>query len=247
MAARYSRNLKIQKTHFFVGLVISLFFTLIVAFQGFNFWIWQADMVSRLLSFAGVPHRLFVWGNLANGPTFEMLINSQPISITVVVGIVIVLASFIFVLNIYRRIPSPVKTIALVASLVTILTLLWQTVISPIPSYTLHWVTLDWSCSGVISLCLITLIYAPFLFTIRGPLWAKVFWLFTTIGFSLVWNLLRLSFVTATLYYFGGPAFLIFHYLTGVFIDFVYIIAFYSLALAHLSKVEVGGVMNLNV
>ncbi len=56
-----------------------------------------------------------------------------------------------------------------------------------------------------------------------------------------------MSLVTATLYYFGGPVFLIFHYLTGVFIDFVYIIAFYSLALAHLSKVEVGEVKNLNV
>jgi exosortase/archaeosortase family protein len=247
MTTRYSWNLKIQKTHFIVGLVISLLFTSIVAFQGFAFWIWQADMVSRLLSFAGVPHRLFIWGNLANGPTIEMLINSEPISIMVVVSVTIVLASLILVLNFWRKIPSPVKTIALVASLVTILTLFWQTVISPIPSYTLHWVTLDWSCSGVISLCLITFIFAPFLFTIRGPLWAKVFWLFTTIGFSLVWNLLRLSLVTATLYYFGGPVFLIFHYLTGVFIDFVYIIAFYSLALAHLSKVEVGEVKNLNV
>jgi len=155
------------------------------------------------------------------------------------------LSSLILILNIFRRIPSPVKTIALVVSMVTIFTLLWQTVISPIPSYTLHWVTLDWSCSGVISLCLITMIYAPFLFTIRGPLWAKVFWLFITIGFSVVWSLLRMSLVTATLYYFGGPVFLLFHYLVGAFIDFIYIVAFYSLALAHLTKFEVGGVMNV--
>lgn len=245
MPSRYSRSLKIQKTHFFVGLAISLLFTLVVAFQGFNFWIWQADMVSRLLSFAGVPHKLFIWGSLGRGPTFEMPINSQPIPFTTVIVVLIVLASLILILNIFRRIPSPVKTIALVVSMVTIFTLLWQTVISPIPSYTLHWVTLDWSCSGVISLCLITMIYAPFLFTIRGPLWAKVFWLFITMGFSVVWNLLRMSLVTATLYYFGGPVFLLFHYLVGAFIDFIYIVAFYSLALAHLTKFEVGGVMNV--
>jgi len=245
MPSRYSRSLKIQKTHFFVGLAISLLFTLVVAFQGFNFWIWQADMVSHLLSFAGVPHKLFILDSLARGPTFEMPVNSQPIPFTAVIVVLIVLASLILILNIFRRIPSPVKTIALVVSMVTIFTLLWQTVISPIPSYTLHWVTLDWSCSGVISLCLITMIYAPFLFTIRGPLWAKVFWLFITIGFSVVWSLLRMSLVTATLYYFGGPVFLLFHYLVGAFIDFIYIVAFYSLALAHLTKFEVGGVMNV--
>jgi exosortase/archaeosortase family protein len=100
---------------------------------------------------------------------------------------------------------------------------------------------MDWSCSGVINLCLITLIYVPFLFTIKGPLWVKVFWLFTAIGFSIVWNLLRMSLVTATLYYLGGIVFLLFHYMLGAFIDFVYIVAFYSLALAHLSKYEVSG------
>ena len=181
------------------------------------------------------------------GPTFEMLINPQAISFTAVAISIIVLALLILVVNIFRIIPSPVKTIAFVVSIVTILTLLWQAVISPIPSYTLHWVTLDWSCSGVISLCLITMIYVAFLFTIKGPLWIKVFWLFITIGFSVVWNLLRMSLVTATLYYFGGSVFLLLHYLLGAFIDFVYIIAFYSLALAHLSKHEVGGVMDLNI
>lgn len=60
-------------------------------------------------------------------------------------------------------------------------------------------------------------------------------------------NLLRISVVTATLYYFGGPVFLLFHYLVGAFIDFVYIVAFYSLALSHLVKFDVRGEMNANV
>lgn len=247
MSTRYSRNLQIQKTHLLVGLAISLLFTLIVALQGFNLWIWQAEIVSSLLSFAGVPHSLFILNSTAKGPTFEMSLNSHPIPIQTVVGVVIALALVVLILNIYRRIPSPVKTIALVVSLVTVLTLLWQSVISPIPSYNVHWVTLDWSCSGLVSLCLIAFIYTPFLFTITGPLWAKVFWLFTTIGFALAWNLLRMSLVTATLYYFGGPVFLIFHYLAGIFIDFVYIVAFYSLALAHISKFQIAGVMKVTL
>lgn len=247
MPARYSRNLKIQRTHFIVGLAISLFFTLLLAFQGFSFWVWQANMVSDLLSFAGVPHKLLIWGSLANGPTFEMPLNSQFIPFSAVIVALIVFRYLIVIVNVFRRIPSPVKTIVLVVSIVAIFTLLWQTLISPVPPYTLHWVTIDWSCSGVISLCLITLIFAPFLFTIRGPLWVKVFWLFTTMGFSIVLNLLRISVVTATLYYFGGPVFLLFHYLVGAFIDFVYIVAFYSLALSHLVKFDVRGEMNANV
>lgn len=247
MPARYLRSLKIQRTHLIVGLAISLFFTIILAFQGFSFWVWQASMVSDLLSFEGVPHKLLIWSSPANGPTFEIPLNSQSIPFLAVIVVVIVLVCLILILNISRRIPSPVKTVTLVVSIVIILTLLWQTLISPYPPYTLHWVTIDWSCSGVISLCLTTLIFALFLFTIRGPLWVKVFWLFVAMGFSVVFNILRISVVTATLYYFGGPVFLLFHYLVGVFIDFIYIIAFYSLALSHLAKFEVGGVMNTNV
>jgi exosortase/archaeosortase family protein len=238
MHAQYSRSLRIQKLHFFVGLAISLVFTSLIAFNAFNFWIWQARMVDSLLSFAGVSHKLFISSSLANSPTFEMPINFRPIPFTTVIVLLFILASFAIIVNIFRGIPPPVKTISFVVSVLAILTLLWQTMVSPIPSYTLHWVTLDWSCSGVINLCLIALIYVPFLFTIKGPLWVKVFWLFLAIGFSIVWNLLRMSLVTATLYHFGGLVFLLFHYILGAFIDFVYVVAFYSLALAHLSKSE---------
>jgi exosortase/archaeosortase family protein len=238
MLARYSRILRIQKIHFFVGLAISIVFTSLIAFNGFNFWIWQANMIDRLLSFAGVSHKLFISSGLTKGPTIEMPINFSPIPFTTIIALLIVLASVTVIVNIFRGIPSPVKAVSFVVSILAILTLLWQTMISPIPAYNLHWVTLDWSCSGVITLSLITLIYVPFLFTIKGPLRVKVFWLFITIGFSIVWNLLRMSLVTATLYYFGGLVFLLSHYLLGAFIDFIYIVAFYSLALAHLSKYE---------
>ncbi len=60
-------------------------------------------------------------------------------------------------------------------------------------------------------------------------------------------NILRISVVTATLYYFGGSVFLLFHYLVGAFIDFVYIVAFYSLALFNLAKYEAVGVIHTNV
>ncbi len=246
MVTRYSRNLRMHKTHFFVGLAISLLFTMVVAFQVFNFWVWQAELVSRFLSFAEVPHTLSTWSSAAGSPTFWIPVNSYPLPVITVVVLVAILASFLFILNTLRRIPSPIKTIAFVVSLVAIFTLLWQTFF-PIEQSTTFLVTLDWSCSGVISLCLITLIFVPLLFTIRGPLWIKILWLFLTIGFSVLWNLLRISLVTATLYYFGGSVFLLLHYFIGAFVDFVYIVTFYSLALAHLSKIETAEVMNFSL
>jgi exosortase/archaeosortase family protein len=217
-----------------------------MAFNGFNFWIWQASMIDRLLSFAGVSHKLFISSGLTKGPTIEMPINLNPIPFTTLIALLIVFASVTIIVNISGRIPPPVKTISFVVSILAILTLLWQTIISPTSSYNLHWVTLDWSCSGVITLSLITLIYVPFLFTIKGPLRVKVLWLFITIGFSIVWNLLRMSLVTATLYYFGSSVFLLSHYLLGAFIDFIYLVVFYSLALAHLSKYETSEVMQID-
>ncbi|NIS68549.1 MAG: hypothetical protein GTO12_06230 [Proteobacteria bacterium] len=243
---RYSRSLRVQKLHLSVGLAISLVFTLLVAFNGFNFWIWQASVMDGLLSFAGTSHKLFILSAQAKGPTIEMPIDFRPISFTTVIVLLIVFASLILFVNFFRGIPPPVKAVSIVVSILAILTLFWRTMVSPIPSYTLHWVTLDWSCSGVINLCLITLIYVPFLFTIRGPLWVKVFWLFIAIGFSIVWNLLRMSLVTATLYYFGSLVFLLSHYILGAFIDFVYIVVFYSLALAHLSKYEMSETMKFD-
>ncbi len=250
MAARYSRSLEIQKTHFVVGLAISLLFTFVVAFLGGSLWIWQADIVSSLLSFAGVPHELFVWGGPLMGqigPTFQIPVESQPIPFAIVIAALIVLMSVIVALVVFRKMPSPVKTVALVISIVTVFVLLWQAILSPIPRSNLHWITIDWSCSGIIGLCLVVLVFSPLVFTMRGPLWAKVFWLLLTVGFSAVWNLVRMSVVTATLYYFGGSVFLVFHYLAGAFIDFVYIVAFYSFALVHLSKFEVSEVKSLSV
>jgi exosortase/archaeosortase family protein len=243
MATRYSRNLKLHKTHFFVGLVVSLLFIMVFAFQVFNFWIWEAEIVSRFLSFAEVPHTLSIWSSHARSPTFWIPVNSYPLPLMTAVVLIAILASFLFILSILRKIPSPIKTIAFVVSMVAIFALLWQTIFQ-IERSTTFLVTLDWSCSGVISLFLITLIFVPLLFTIRGPLWIKIFWLFLTMGFSILWNLLRISFVTATLYYFGGSVFLLLHYFIGAFVDFVYIVTFYSLALAHLSKVETAGVIN---
>jgi exosortase/archaeosortase family protein len=240
-------NLKAQKIHFLIGLAFSLLLMSVVAFNIFNFRIWQTNIIDGLLSFAGVPHRFFYLPNIAQeyfistGPTFEIPVHYTPISSLIVVILLSFFALAIILVNLSKKIPPPLKAACSIISFLSILTLVWNSFVSPIPSYNLHWITVDWSCSGVISIFLIILIFVPFLFTIKGPYWVKFFWLFIALGFSLIWNLIRLSFVTATLYHFGGIPFLLSHYLIGAFIDFIYVVTFYSLALSHLSKYEVIG------
>jgi exosortase/archaeosortase family protein len=257
---RHSRSFTVQKAHLFAGLVISLSLTLLVTFNRFGFWIWQAMVIDQILSFAGISHRLLILGSLAEGrivpsildevsigPTFEMPIHHESMPSTTAIALLVLLVSSILIVSLYRKMPPPVKAVWSVISILAILALLWQTLISPVPAHGIHWVTIDWSCSGMINLCLITLIYVPFLFTIKGPLWVKILWLFVAIGFSVVWNILRLSLVTATLYYFGSLPFLLLHYAVGAFIEFVYIVAFYSLGLAHLSKYQASGAIRFGL
>jgi exosortase/archaeosortase family protein len=231
------RNLKAQKLHFLVGTGFSLVLVVLIVINAFDFWLWQAGIVDVLLSFAGVPHSFFPFAGLnLIGPTFQIPLYYKPISSSMVICLVVTLLSIVIPVNFLKKIAPPLKAGLSIVFLLSISTLIWNTFVSPVPAYNVHWITIDWSCSGVISIFLITIIFMPFIFTIRGPLWIKVFWFIMALGFSLLWNLIRLSFVTATLYYFGGTVFLLSHYLIGAFVDFLYIITFYSLALSHLSK-----------
>jgi len=240
----------INKAHFLVGVTISLVVTVLVAMASDYFW-FLARNISTLLSFAGVEFNLFLLGTPINllegiplyyspaGPTFEIPVHfvmPDPL-LTIFAILIIVLVAFLVYQT--RRIVLPIKAIWIIFSALLVTTLAYLVFASPIPPHRLSWVTVDWSCSGVVVLALITLIFAPFLFTVKGPLWIKLLWLTLTIAFSVVWSIVRLSLTIASLYYFGDLAFLLLHYLAGVFVDFIYIVTFYSLALGHLTKHEV--------
>jgi exosortase/archaeosortase family protein len=244
-ASRMSAN----KTHFLVGVTISLVVTILVAMDGNYFW-FLAKIISVLLSFAGVEFNLFLLGSPISllkgiplyyrpaGPTFEIPVNFVAPDPSTSLLIIFVIALVSFLVYQTKRIVIPVKAIWLIFSALLVTTLLYLAFVSPIPPHRLSWVTVDWSCSGVVILALITFIFTPFLFTVKGPLWIKLLFLALTIGFSVLWNIVRLSLTIASLYYFGDLVFLLLHYIAGVFVDFIYIVTFYSLALGQLAKHE---------
>jgi len=241
----------VSKTHFLVGIIISIVVTVLIAMDALNYFWFLANIISGLLSFAGVEFNLFLLGTPISllegiplyyrpaGPTFEIpvhFVTPDPAT-TVIVILVIVLVSF-FVYK-TKRIVLPVKAMWIIFSALLVTTLVYLVFVSPIPPHRLSWVTVDWSCSGVVILALITFVFTPFLFTVKGPLWIKILWLTLILAFSVVWNIARLSLTIASLYYFGDLVFLLLHYLAGVFVDFIYIVTFYSLALGHLAKHDV--------
>jgi len=240
---------RFSKTHLLIGVAISLVVTVFVAMDG-NYFLFLANNISTLLSFAGVPFNLFMLGTPIRllegiplhyhsaGPTFEIpvtFVAPDPATSLLMVSIILLVS---FLVYITKRIVLPVKAIWLIFSCLLVTVLLYLVFISPIPAHRLSWITVDWSCSGVVVLALITFIFTPFLFAVRGPLWIKLLFLALTLGFSVVWNILRLSLTIASLYYFGDLVFLLLHYIAGVFVDFIYIVTFYSLALGQLAKHE---------
>jgi exosortase/archaeosortase family protein len=240
----------VNKKHFLVGFIISLVTTLLVAMDALDYWWFMAKIISIFLSFAGVEFKLFLLGTPVNllegiplfyhpaGPTFEFSVDFV-FDASTVIAIILIIMMLSFLIYRSDRVALPIKSAWLLFTGLIVSTLLYLLLISPTPPHRLNWVTIDWSCSGVVILALITFIFTPYIFTVKGPLWIKLLWLASLLGFSAAWNIVRLSLTMACLYYFGDLVFLVVHYLAGVFVDFIYIVTFYSLALGHLAKHEV--------
>jgi len=237
-----------SKFHFFLGIILSILIGILVVFYAIPYWWLQARVIEKLLNFAQVPHKLFTLAKPINliegiplyyhpsGPTFQIPVYYQ--SVSPFAALVICPLLLIAAILIYRMsfIPLPVKVVFIILAFLTGVSFLYVAFISPIPPHPLYRVIIDWQFSGVIILVLIGVIFALTVFPLPGSFLAKSFWLVLTLIFSMIWNTVRISLVAATFYYFGSLPFLLMHYLMGVYIDFIYIVMFYSLSVSYLAR-----------
>lgn len=247
-------RMAVQKIHFVIGVLISILLIVLVAIFAPTFWRIQTLAISKLISFAGVPHQIFVLGQPASlleglpvyyhpgGLTFGIPIHHQQIAPWLAVLIVILLILVSLLVYKISQIALPFKVMFFFLAALAGVTVLYNAFVSPAPPHTLNRLTIDWQFSGIFILTFITVIFTFAIFPVKGPLWIKLSWLVAVLVFSVIWNTTRLSVVLATLYHLGSIPFLLLHYMTGVFIDFIYIVAFYSLALAHLARYGVSEV-----
>jgi len=92
--------------------------------------------------------------------------------------------------------------------------------------------------SGLLSMVIFSLLFVFLTFPLKGPLWCKVFWLSLGNGVGLTWSLLRLSVGFLVAYHLGYEAFAVVSFLTGPFIDFLWIVPVWSLGLSFIISAE---------
>jgi len=241
--------MKPQKIHMAIGALSSVVVTLFLVF-GIGYLLnFQKTIIQKLLTFARVPYRITTapFINLKHGlpiyyhpsgnifviPLKYQILSPLPAILTV--ALLIALGALIYWV---KSIPLPFKVLSLFILTLVISTILYTSFVSAMPPHTINRLAIDWQFSGAIILLLISIIFTFAVFPIKGPLWAKFGWMAATMIYAVIWNTVRISVVLSSLYHLGSTVFLLTHYLTGIYIDFIYIVAFYSLALAHLAKLN---------
>lgn len=236
--------------HLAVGLAITAFLGVLLVVFAKQYWRFETFFVKALLVFAGVPAKLFTDGTAVDpthsfpvfyhpgGLTFQIPMHYTEVSplVTIVVSVILILVGFLLYKG--NRLPLPLKVVYFTLSALVIITLAYVSFVSPVPPHMINRLTVDWQFSGIVILILAAIIFAWSIFPVKGSLGLKLGWLGAVLAFSVVWNIVRLSVVLATLYHLGSLPFILLHYLVGIYIDFIYIVAFYSLAMGSLSRTE---------
>ncbi len=239
--------------HMTLGGIWLAALSIFLVFRISSLWSFQAAMIEKLLVFAKVPYRLFISPPIElsrgipvyyrpSGKTFAIPIEYNALTQTQAAIAFLLLVILGFLAYRLQKIPLPIKVSILFVLVLVISTIAYTSFITPVPPHTVNKLSVDWQYSGAVVLFLISSIFLFSVFPLKGPLWIKFSWLFAALIYSIIWNIVRISVVLSTLYHLGSIPFLILHYLAGIYIDFIYIIAFYSLSLAHLARHEVSEV-----
>ncbi len=78
---------------------------------------------------------------------------------------------------------------------------------------------------------LLPLLFAMCYFILPVPFWMKLSWLCLLVSYSFLWSVVRLALALATFHHFGSLWMPLFYFVFGFLADFLYMVAFYSLAM----------------
>ena len=235
--------------HLAIGLIVSFLMATVLVFGAEAIWNFQKEVVQTLLTFANVEYQIekLPFNDLRNGipifyepggNVFNVPIKYTALSPILAILSIAVLSLLGFFSYRLKSVPLPFKVLILFLLTLVISTILYTTFVSSLPPHAIGRLMIDWQYSGIIVWLLLVVIFTFSVFPVKGPLWVKFMWLGFALLYSFIWNSVRISVVLGSLYYLGSSVFLLTHYLTGIYIDFIYIVAFYSLALAHLARME---------
>ncbi len=127
--------------------------------------------------------------------------------------------------------PAPVKPLLWLVPASLGVTLLYLQYVQPSFPYSPEDFCAMWIRSEAYLWLLLPGVFALSFFTLSVPLGLKISWLAALVLYAFVWSALRLALALATFHYFGPIWMPLFYFAFGILADFLYIVAFYSLAM----------------
>lgn len=236
LPSRSSRSVQLQNAHLMLGSAITIGALIGVILFVQKHWIFQALLTSDILLFARVPHSLFLF-RVEEGPWFldaippTFLIDKASFAGNAMLILVAAALLAMLVVAAVPRLSPPMRTVAGFYLVLVLVNIAYEVLHPEQPSP----LQIDWLTSGIVIIPLIALVFNVAVFPVPGPLTAKLMGLAACLIFSFAWSTVRFSLATASLYYLGTFCFMFLEYLPGAFVDFVYVLLFYSLVMHRLA------------
>lgn len=209
--------------------------------------VWKAESrgVAALLRMSDTPYALkpapnpapgVIGGTIAGGDTFSVAAATGRIPAAAAAAGIVVFAALTVVAIRWRRLAPPAKVLWLLFAAIGVATLAYTGFVSGTPPRPVNSLTIGFQRGGLLTVVLATLLFAFEVFPVPGSLRRKVAWLGALCLFSLAWSVVRMALVLATVHHVGSWTFLYLQYLAGPAVDFLSVVAFYSLVTHGLSR-----------
>ncbi|MBI4463185.1 MAG: hypothetical protein HY647_00640 [Acidobacteria bacterium] len=228
---RSLRHLLFRPAFLGQGLVAAILVDFILVRMLSPLWMAHSRLVENLLRWAGVPWERGRGAEIWPGGSAPLLhtpfldYQTHPSYPWLFLG----LTALVFLVGLCRW-PAPLKPLLFSLPLSLGLTLFYLKAVSPTLPYTAEDFCALWYRGETYLWLLLPWIWLLGFFLLNVPLRLKLVWLALLGFYSVVWSAVRLATALATFYYFGSIWMPFFYFAFGFLADFLYIVAFYSLA-----------------
>lgn len=229
----------------FAGIVVGL--VIITSIIAFSQQIWRAEEkgLSALLRLSDTPHKIAPRPNLSpgifggtvdGGATFTVPSTPSPISPAGAGAGAAVFVILSIVAVRWERIPVPAKVLWLLFAALGVSTLWYTGFVSGTPPQPVNELTIGFQRGGLLAIMVATVLFAFEVFPVPGSVRLKVSWLGVLIVFSFAWSVVRMAFTLATVHHVGSWTFVYLQYIAGPVVDFLSVVAAYSLVTHGLAR-----------
>jgi hypothetical protein len=241
-------RLPVDRRGLAVGLAIAFLVMAAALTFARPFWRLEAAGIDGLLRFAGTQHQIqpappasHLGGLRSGGPRIGVPVDRTEIPRGVAAIVTVALAAATIGVLRWKKVPLPFRVLWLAAAIIGVVSVLYSAASATGPPHPVDRLVVDFQSSGLLIMVVASLLFAFEVFPIPGPVLVKAGWLIGLFAFAALWSVVRMSVSLASAARFGSWPFLFLHYIGGIYVDFLYVVAFYSFATQALAKKSLGG------